>query len=391
MVLNGLEMASGSIRINRAELQTRVLDVIGIAPDEAEERFGFLLRALRFGAPPHGGIAPGIDRIAMQLGDTDNLREVVAFPKLGGGADPLTGAPAPLPAEQLAELGLTVVRKPAPVSKLRACASTPITRPRRPSRDEAWEAMQPFLREHFGNASEPHWAGREARRGLEAARAQAADALGVAAADIVFTGGASEADNIAVLGRATRGPGRIVTTPLEHPAVSGARGGARAAGLRGRDAAGRRRRARAGERASRRRCSPAISLCSLIWASNLTGVIQPVAEAAAICAERGVPLHLDAVQACPALEVDIGSLPGESPPPSPVTSSEARRAPGCSAVAGSRRSSPCSSAAARSARCDPAPRAWRRPPGWPRRWPPRAPITGATGATGPCATPTRRR
>ena len=113
MVLNGLEMASGSIRINRAELQTRVLDVIGIAPAEAEERFGFLLRALRFGAPPHGGIAPGIDRIAMQLGDTDNLREVVAFPKLGGGADPLTGAPAPLPREQLAELGLTVVRPPA--------------------------------------------------------------------------------------------------------------------------------------------------------------------------------------------------------------------------------------------------------------------------------------
>ena len=133
MVLNGLEMASGSIRINRAELQTRVLDVIGIAPDEAEERFGFLLRALRFGAPPHGGIAPGIDRIAMQLGDTDNLREVVAFPKLGGGADPLTGAPAPLPPEQLAELGLAVVRKPSSVSKLRACASTPITRPRRPS------------------------------------------------------------------------------------------------------------------------------------------------------------------------------------------------------------------------------------------------------------------
>jgi aspartyl-tRNA synthetase len=108
MVLNGLEMASGSIRINRADLQTRVLDVIGIDPAEAEERFGFLLRALRFGAPPHGGIAPGIDRIAMQLGDTDNLREVVTFPKLGGGADPLTGAPAPLSPEQLAELGLAI-------------------------------------------------------------------------------------------------------------------------------------------------------------------------------------------------------------------------------------------------------------------------------------------
>jgi aspartyl-tRNA synthetase len=105
-------MASGSIRINRADLQTRVLDVIGVSPDDAEERFGFLLRALRFGAPPHGGIAPGIDRIAMQLGDTDNLREVVAFPKLGGGADPLTGAPAPLPPDQLAELGLAVLRPP---------------------------------------------------------------------------------------------------------------------------------------------------------------------------------------------------------------------------------------------------------------------------------------
>jgi aspartyl-tRNA synthetase len=113
LVLNGLEMASGSIRINRADLQTRVLDVIGIAPTEAEERFGFLLRALRFGAPPHGGIAPGIDRIAMQLGDTDNLREVVAFPKLGGGADPLTGAPAALPPEILAELGLTIARPAA--------------------------------------------------------------------------------------------------------------------------------------------------------------------------------------------------------------------------------------------------------------------------------------
>ena len=116
MVLNGLEMASGSIRINRAELQTRVLDVIGIAPAEAEERFGFLLRALRFGAPPHGGIAPGIDRIAMQLGDTDNLREVVAFPKLGGGADPLTGAPARAAAAASSlrrSSGLTIVpRKP---------------------------------------------------------------------------------------------------------------------------------------------------------------------------------------------------------------------------------------------------------------------------------------
>jgi cysteine desulfurase len=182
-------------------------------------------------------------------------------------------------------------------------ATTPVS-------DEAWEAMQPFLREHFGNASEPHWAGREARRGLAAARAQAADALGVASADVIFTGGASEADNIAVFGRATRGAGRIVTTPLEHPAVSGAvealeRHGCEVVTLPV-DADGR-VPASAIDEAVR----PGDLVCCLIWASNLTGVIQPVAEAAAICAERGVPLHLDAVQACPALEVDIGALPGD--------------------------------------------------------------------------------
>src|SRR5436305_13358935 len=170
--------------------------------------------------------------------------------------------------------------------------------------------MQPFLREHFGNPSEPHWAGREARLGLEAARARAADALGVDHADVVFTGGASEADNLAILGRATRGPGRIVTTPLEHPAVSGAvealeRTGCEVVTLpvdgQGRVAAD----------AIAAAVQPGDLVCCLIWASNLTGVIQPVADAAAICAERGVPLHLDAVQACPALEVDIGSLPGD--------------------------------------------------------------------------------
>jgi cysteine desulfurase len=182
-------------------------------------------------------------------------------------------------------------------------ATTPVS-------DEAWEAMQPYLREHFGNASEPHWAGRDARRGLDAARAQAAEALGVAAADVVFTGGASEADNIAIFGRATCGAGRIVTTPLEHPAVSGAVEALERQGcevvLLAVDADGR-----VAVSALEEAVRPGDLVCSLIWASNLTGVIQPVAEAAAICAERGVPLHLDAVQACPTLEVDIGSLPGD--------------------------------------------------------------------------------
>jgi cysteine desulfurase len=181
-------------------------------------------------------------------------------------------------------------------------ATTPVS-------DEAWEAMQPYLREHFGNASEPHWAGREARRGLDAARTAAAGALGVEPADVVFCGGASEADNIAILGRAARGTGRIVTTPLEHPAVSGAVEALERAGCEvvtlAVDGDGRVPVAALDEAVR-----PGDLVCSLIWASNLTGVIQPVAEAAAICAERGVPLHLDAVQACPALAIDIGALPG---------------------------------------------------------------------------------
>jgi aspartyl-tRNA synthetase len=114
MVLNGLEMASGSIRINRPDLQQRVFDRVGFSREDAEERFGFLLRALRFGAPPHGGMAPGLDRTVMLLAGTDNLREVIAFPKTGGGYDPLTAAPAPVDPEQLEELGLAVRPAKAP-------------------------------------------------------------------------------------------------------------------------------------------------------------------------------------------------------------------------------------------------------------------------------------
>jgi aspartyl-tRNA synthetase len=112
IVCNGTELSSGAIRNHRPEVMKKAFAIAGYGEDVLKAKFGGMLHALSLGAPPHGGIAPGIDRIAMQLGDTDNLREVVAFPKLGGGADPLTGAPAPLPAEQLAELGLSVVRKP---------------------------------------------------------------------------------------------------------------------------------------------------------------------------------------------------------------------------------------------------------------------------------------
>ena len=107
-VVNGSEIASGSLRINRPELQERVFRTVGFSDEEAEDRFGFLLRALRFGAPPHGGIAPGIDRTVMLLVGTESIRDVIAFPKIAGGFDPLTDAPSPATPEQWRDLGLVV-------------------------------------------------------------------------------------------------------------------------------------------------------------------------------------------------------------------------------------------------------------------------------------------
>ncbi|MGH2987262.1 MAG: aspartate--tRNA ligase [Solirubrobacterales bacterium] len=108
VVWNGQEMGGGSIRIAEPELQRRVLAAIGIGAEEARERFGFLLEALRYGAPPHGGIAYGIDRIVQRVLRLDNIRDVIAFPKSASGADPLTGAPAPVDEAQLRELGLAL-------------------------------------------------------------------------------------------------------------------------------------------------------------------------------------------------------------------------------------------------------------------------------------------
>ena len=89
-------------------MQRDALAAIGIGPDEAESRFGFLLEALRYGAPPHGGIAYGVDRIVQRLVGADSIRDVIAFPKAASGADPLTGAPAPVDEAQLRELGLAL-------------------------------------------------------------------------------------------------------------------------------------------------------------------------------------------------------------------------------------------------------------------------------------------
>ncbi|MGH9033332.1 MAG: aspartate--tRNA ligase, partial [Acidimicrobiia bacterium] len=106
LVCNGNEIGGGSIRIHRAEVQQRVFDVMGLSSDEAHEKFGFLLDAFSYGAPPHGGIAFGWDRITALLAGSDSIRDVIAFPKSGGGYDPLTGAPAPISAEQRKEAGV---------------------------------------------------------------------------------------------------------------------------------------------------------------------------------------------------------------------------------------------------------------------------------------------
>ncbi|AZA13682.1 aspartate--tRNA ligase [Corynebacterium choanae] len=106
IVCNGNEIGGGSIRIHRRDVQERVFKVMGISNEEAQEKFGFLLDAFAFGAPPHGGIAFGWDRIVSLLGGYDSIRDVIAFPKSGGGADPLTDAPAPITPEQRRESGI---------------------------------------------------------------------------------------------------------------------------------------------------------------------------------------------------------------------------------------------------------------------------------------------
>jgi aspartyl-tRNA synthetase len=117
IVCNGNEIGGGSIRIHRADVQQRVFQVMGLSPEEANEKFGFLLEAFKYGAPPHGGIAFGWDRIVMLLAGLSSIRDVIAFPKTSGGYDPLTGAPAPITPQQRREAGVDAKPEPKPEPK----------------------------------------------------------------------------------------------------------------------------------------------------------------------------------------------------------------------------------------------------------------------------------
>ena len=114
LVLNGFEIGGGSIRLHDPKVQEKVFRVIGLSDEEGRDKFGFLLDALTYGAPPHGGIALGMDRIAMLAAETDSIRDVIAFPKTSRANDLMTKAPGSVDAKQLAELGIAVIARPTP-------------------------------------------------------------------------------------------------------------------------------------------------------------------------------------------------------------------------------------------------------------------------------------
>ena len=108
LVLNGIELSSGSIRITDPELQSRIFSLLGLSKEEAQAKFGYLLDAFRYGAPPHGGMGIGFDRLLMQMLKAESLRDVVAYPKLKDGTEPMTDCPAVVDENQLKELGLKI-------------------------------------------------------------------------------------------------------------------------------------------------------------------------------------------------------------------------------------------------------------------------------------------
>ena len=110
-VLNGVELSSGALRIHDAKVQRKVFSLLGLTEEDIDVRFGFLVKALRFGVPPEGGFGIGIERLAMELCQTDNVRDVVAFPKNLRGAEPMSECPSPVPQEDLDVLSLQIVRK----------------------------------------------------------------------------------------------------------------------------------------------------------------------------------------------------------------------------------------------------------------------------------------
>jgi aspartyl-tRNA synthetase len=112
LVLNGWELGSGSVRIHRPDIQQRIFALLGIAPEDAQRRFGFLLDAFRYGAPPHAGFAIGMDRLVALLAGEENIREVIAYPKTQSGIDPLMGSPTQVDTAELAQLGLRVLATP---------------------------------------------------------------------------------------------------------------------------------------------------------------------------------------------------------------------------------------------------------------------------------------
>ncbi|MDE7390423.1 MAG: Asp-tRNA(Asn)/Glu-tRNA(Gln) amidotransferase GatCAB subunit C, partial [Lachnospiraceae bacterium] len=109
MVLNGIELSSGSIRITNPDLQKRMFSMLGLSEEEAYKKFGFLTDAFKYGAPPHGGMGIGLDRLVMQMIKAPTLRDVVAFPKVQNASEPMTNAPSAVDGEQLAELGIDII------------------------------------------------------------------------------------------------------------------------------------------------------------------------------------------------------------------------------------------------------------------------------------------